>query len=143
MPGINSIREAKDFARLYVLALAIWREARGETFRGKLLVGTVIKNRVEDVRWPVTYEGVITQRWQFSAFNPNDPNAVMYPRTGILSHPSEDSAWLGCVQAADIVLSSREKATRANHYHSTAVMPGWHDESKVVDREGAHIFLEL
>lgn len=143
LPEINSTREAKDFARLYILALCIWREARGETFRGKLLVGTVIRNRVEDKRWPNTYEGVITQKWQFSAFNPGDPNAVLYPSTSLLGHPPEDSAWLGCVQAAGMVLASRAKATQANHYHTLAVMPKWHDASKIVDREGAHVFLEL
>lgn len=143
MSEINSTREAKDFARLYLLALCIWREARGETFRGKMLVGAVIRNRVQDKRWPNTYEGVITQRLQFSAFNPGDPNAVLYPHTGLLSKSAEDAAWLGCVQAAGMVLASSTPMTRANHYHTLAVQPPWHDETKVVDREGAHVFLEL
>lgn len=141
--AINSTREAKDFARLYILALCIWREARGESFRGKLLVGTVIRNRVHDKRWPNTYEGVITQRLQFSAFNPNDPNAVKYPYTGVLSNGPEDAAWYDCVQAAGMVLASQTTATKANHYHTLAVMPPWHDAAKIVDREGAHVFLEL
>lgn len=143
LPEINSTREAKDFARLYVLALCIWREARGETFRGKMLVGATIRNRVEDKRWPNTYEGVITQRLQFSAFNPNDPNAVKYPSTSPLEHPPEDTAWLGCLQAAGMILASHTTATTANHYHVKTITPNWHDESKIVDREGAHVFLEL
>lgn len=143
LPEINSVREAKDFALLYILALCIWREARGETFRGKLLVGWTIRNRVEDVRWPNTYEGVITQKWQFSAFNPHDPNAVKYPPTSDEPNPMENAAWLSCVQAAHMVLSGTTPLAKSNHYHSTAVMPNWHDASKIVEREGAHVFLEL
>lgn len=139
---MTTLKEAKDFARLYILALCIWREARGESFRGKLLVGFTIKNRVKDARWPNTYEGVITQKWQFSAFNPTDPNAVKYPWTGGENLP-EDAAWFECTRAAATVLNSKTSMTSANHYHAKNIKPSWADNAPITDREGNHVFLTL
>lgn len=139
---MTTTKEAKDFARLYILALCIWREARGESFRGKLLVGFTIKNRVKDPRWPSTYEGVITQKQQFSAFNPTDPNAVKYPPTGA-ENMAEEAAWLECVRAAETVLNSSSSMTTANHYHTKNAAPSWSHKDDIVDIEGNHIFLNL
>ncbi len=119
--------------RRFMLALCVWREARNQSQLGKNLVAAVIKNRVQDPRWPDTYVGVVTQRRQFSSFNAGDPNATLFPL-------ETDGSWKGCVVAADVVLSSREPLTSANHYHTVDVHPVWADASKVVAREGAHIF---
>ena len=73
------MNDAPMLLRRFILALAVWREARGETPVGKLLVAQTIENRVQDRRWPATYEDVITQPWQFSAFNKGDPNATLFP----------------------------------------------------------------
>lgn len=120
----------------FMLALCVWREARGESPMGQLLVAQTIKNRVLDKRWPDTYVGVITQPFQFSAFNKNDPNATLFPHEG-------SESWAVCVTVADAVLASPAQFTDANHYHTKAVSPPWKDESKIVHREGAHIFYKL
>lgn len=122
--------------RLFALALAVWREARGEPLVGKLHVAQTIENRVQDPRWPDTYLGVITQPWQFSAFNRNDPNALLYPT-------ENDPVWPDCVAAADFVLTAPTKVTTANHYHTKAVSPAWKRDEKVVGKVGSHIFYEL
>lgn len=122
--------------RVFVLALAVWREARGESPLGKLLVAQTIENRVVDPRWPETYIGVIVQPWQFSAFNRNDPNALKFPA-------ENDPIWPECVAAAECVLNAPRPFTTANHYHTTSVDPVWKDDNKVVTREGAHIFYRL
>lgn len=119
--------------RRFVLALCVWREARGESPKGKRLVAQVIENRVQSERWPDTYVAVITQPWQFSSFNANDPNASKFPS-------ETDPAWASCVAAADAVLETSEPFTTANHYHTTAVSPSWKDETKIVAREMNHIF---
>lgn len=121
-----------------MLALCIWREGRGEPFRGKLLIGTSVRNRMEDTnrRWPTTIVGVITQRLQFSAFNANDPNVTKYP--------AEDSQdWIDCVAAADAVLSVAQPVSTCNHYHTKQVTPTWADPAKIVAQEGNHIFYRL
>lgn len=119
--------------RRFVLALCVWREARGETPKGKRLVAQVIENRVQDKRWPDSYLGVITQPWQFSSFNANDPNATKFPS-------ETDPAWPSCVAAADAVLETAEPFTNANHYKTITAVAAWADESKVVAREQNHVF---
>lgn len=127
---------AVTLLRLFTLALAVWREARGESMLGKRLVAQTIENRVVDRRWPDTYVGVITQPWQFSAFNKNDPNALLFPS-------ETDAAWPQCVEAAQAVIDAETPFTTANHYHTTGVSPNWKDDSKIVNQEGAHIFYRL
>lgn len=125
-----------ELIRRFSLALCIWREARGESILGKLLVGQVIENRVNDSRWPETYIGVITQRLQFSAFNQNDPNVTTFPK-------ENDVTWADCVAAGDFVINAPHKITTANHYHTNVIQPSWAKSNRIVYREGNHIFYEL
>lgn len=128
---------AEDEYRRVMLALCIWREARGENPDGKLAVGQVIENRVSDARWPDTYEAVITQPWQFSAFNASDPNSSKWPA-------ATSWAWRLCWSAANRVLSeAQDFANGANHYCTRAVAPAWAREDKLVKEVGAHRFYRL
>ncbi len=142
---ITTTQDAKDFARLYILALCVFREARGEPFYGKLLVANTIRERVRDSRWPDTFEKVILQPWQFSAFNKNDPNNLVYPRTGNTPSPN-DKAWLDCIDAAQKVLGDKNPIPanhRANHYHTAAVHPRWSEGKTPVAIVGHHKFFLL
>lgn len=132
---VAAMTDADRLLTRFLLALCIWREARGESYRGKVLVGTTIRNRVEDTRWPNTYAGVITQRMQFSSFNLGDPNALKFPMEG-------DAAWAESLRAADDVLSGAPMTT-ANHYHTLAVTPVWSRPDKIVATEGSHVFFQL
>jgi len=85
-----------------LLALCIWREARGEGLLGKRGVGHVVLNRVnarsffgQDV------QSVILKPFAFSSFNPSDPNADQWP-TGI------DPSWTDSTNAAEAVLSGQD-----------------------------------
>jgi len=131
-----NITSPESLLRVFCLSLACWREARGESLLGQLLVAQTIENRVRDPRWPETYVGVITQRLQFSAFNRDDPNVTAYPR-------EDDPAWADCVAAARFVLAAPSPLTAANHYHVTSVSPAWADRDKIVAREHRHIFYRL
>lgn len=51
----------------YTLAQCIHGEARGEPYTGKVAVGAVILNRVDDSRFPNTIAGVIFQPGAFTA----------------------------------------------------------------------------
>jgi N-acetylmuramoyl-L-alanine amidase len=135
--------DAIHLLRVFPIALCVWREARGEPPLGKLLVAQTIENRVQDSRWPDTYVSVITQPWQFSAFNKNDPNVTAYPK-------ERDPAWADCVAAAEYVLASPTPLTRANHYHATSLLPSWAKRADgtqrieaIVNREGNHVFYRL
>lgn len=128
--------DADDLAARYMLALCVWREARGESMRGKQLVAQVIKNRSTDGRWPHDITSVIVQPFQFSSFNPNDPNARDWPRPA-------DVSWFDSVSAADSVLQETAPFSPANHYHAIGITPSWADSSKITETEGHHIFYRL
>lgn len=117
----------------FMLALCVWREARGETPRGRRLVATVIHNRVADRRWPKDYVAVIEQPKQFSSFNADDPEVTKFPRV-------DDAQWADCVAAADDTFAAATPLTTANHYHVVGLSPTWRDDAKVVATEGHHVF---
>lgn len=125
-----------DILNRMLLALCIWREARGESFHGKVLVGDVIKNRVLDARWPNNYRDVVLQPKQFSCFNAGDPNAILFPT-------SVDASWQDALLAADQVAAAEQPSTTANHYHVVGLRPAWADAAKITDREGRHVFYRL
>src|SRR5690606_10208057 len=103
------------------------RGASGEPMYGKVLVCQCVENRVNDPRWPESYRDVILQPRQFSAFNKDDPNSLRFPKA------MDDEAWEACVAAADMVISSPESFTSANHYHTHRVTPNWADATKVTE----------
>jgi len=128
-----AVTDASDLQRRFLLALCLWREARGESQRGKELVAQVIVNRAIDGRWPKSIVGVILQPMQFSSFNKNDPNATLFPAEG-------DVAWDACVEAAESVLANPAPITTANHYCVVGLTPSWAQPEKVVAQEGRHVF---
>ena len=96
-----------------LLALCIWREARGEGPVGKLAVGCVIRNRVAaQTFFGHTLQSVILRPYQFSSFNENDPNADKWPEDG-------EADWLDCQDAAlDVASGSPDPSNNALYYFS-------------------------
>lgn len=109
-----------------LLALCVWREARGEVYSGKLGVAWSVRNRVMTpgkTWWGDDWEEVILKPWQYSAFNPGDPNAVKFP-----GDPKKDPAWLECMQAAEDAYSgiSADPTGGATHYYAVGTpQPAW------------------
>lgn len=76
----NDIYESMNISREQIILLArvIHGEARGESFLGKVAVGSVILNRVEDKKnFPDTIREVILERGQFSSLI--DGQANLFP----------------------------------------------------------------
>ena len=91
----NVLADGGDFYPgddLYWLSRIISAEARGESFEGKLAVGTVIMNRKESDEYPDTVYGVIFDRNNGVQFTPT-ANGTVY------QEPDEDS-----VRAAKLCL---------------------------------------
>lgn len=78
LPDYN-IYSRMDITREQIILLArlIHGEARGEGFAGKVAVGAVILNRVEDKNFPDTIREVILQQGQFSSLI--DGQANLFP----------------------------------------------------------------
>ena len=58
----------------YLLAKAIYAEARGEPYTGQVAVGAVILNRVKNANFPNTIAGVIYQKGAFTAVDDGQIN---------------------------------------------------------------------
>lgn len=84
-------QQAYEFS---LLALCIWREARGEVVPAKFGVAWSIRNRaLKPSWWGTDFTSCILKPKQYSSFNPGDPNAVKWPMPA-------DTSWLACLQAA-------------------------------------------
>jgi spore germination cell wall hydrolase CwlJ-like protein len=113
-------------------------EAEGESFIGKLAIACVIRNRVNDKRWPDNYKAVILQPLQFSCFLPE------CFRPEILVAAKDKSYWRECKYAAFGVYHGwiKDITNGANHYHTKGVSPSWSSEMKLVFEAGNHLFFK-
>ena len=92
------------------LAENIYFEARGESFKAKIAVANVTRNRVEDSRWPSTYceviqQGPVRESWKTKQNNDLLPSErVYYP----VKHRCQFS-WY-CDGQADIIWANMEQS---------------------------------
>jgi len=97
--------EAKPYNELSdieIVALAIWREARGEPYEGQRAVGWCIKNRVcKPGWWGHDWHSVVLKPFQFSSFNKNDPNEKVWPS-------EMDTAWSQCFSIAGNIVGGAD-----------------------------------
>lgn len=75
-----------DFSDLFMLALCMYREARGDGVTGMTAVGCVVRNRVN--RDGTTYYAEVVKPWQFSSITATgDPQLNKYPAEA-------DTSWM-------------------------------------------------
>lgn len=125
-----------------LLALCVWREARGESWQGKLGVAWSIRNRVMrpgQTWWGDDWETVILKRWQYSSFNADDPNARLIP-----GDPTTDFSWAQCLSVAEDVYSNSvaDPTNGATHYHAASMNPPpkWAETAQFKVQLGNHLF---
>lgn len=115
-------------------------EAASEPFVGKLAVAYVIKNRMEDPRWPDTWTEVILQPKQFSCL------LVDYFNEDWLTPKRDQLYWRECRIAtfAARFVWIRDPTNGANHYHATYIdRPYWAKGKHPVFRTIGHWFYKL
>ncbi len=119
-----------DFSRDSVSDDVLWmaRCVYSETKQAheQTLVAWVIRNRVETTyRGEDTYENVVLDPYQFSAFNPGNPKRPMYTA---LTAWSDAAGWEQALRAAHEVYYSptaeRPFDQRTRHFYSERSMPG-------------------
>lgn len=102
-----------------ILALTLWREARGEGMDGMRAVGCVIRNRVTPT---MGWARVIEAKWQFSSLTaPGDPELVLWPLP-------DDLSWQSAMVLAEGVYngSLTDNTGGATHYFNpSVVLPKW------------------
>lgn len=123
------------------LAKNIYYEARNEPKEGKVAVGVVTLNRVENPLYPKTICDVVNHRTK----NREGKTVCQFSWTCMrLSKPKEsDPLWLESIRIAKNLLLGEydhweKKYERAHHFHNTSVNPGWN--RRIIARIGRHIF---
>ena len=124
-----------EMSDLALLQLCIWREARGEPYDGKRGVAHVVRNRSLVATWwngriLGSLSRVILRPYQFSSFNPNDPNADKWPSDGDISFPE-------CCAVALAVMggSDADNTNGATYYFDTSIEwpAAWGAQSSYVE----------
>lgn len=122
--GINLGNQSSN--DLYLIAKCIYAEARGEPYVGKVAVGAVILNRVEDPNFPNTIYGVVYQPWAFTA---------VYDGQITLEPDAE------CYQAAQDAMNGWDPTYGCIYYYNPATATSeWIFSRKVVTQIGKHVF---
>lgn len=135
----------------FLMALCLWREARGCSHAEKLAIAHVIANRATDPkgRFPKSIAGVICAPMQFTSIAPplhavgpaEMANAVSWPKDG-------DVNFAECCAIADQFGAASEgldPTAGATNYYSDpiAAVPAWADPSKLTLRLGVFHFYKL
>lgn len=133
IPTVDDPKWTGDFAddsAQIILARAIFGEARSGKLpdEARIAVGWSIRNRVEDSRWQDTYQEVITQDQQYSAFNAIDSNRKYVENPFWTEIDIDKKAWYNCYDIAGKVISgeSKDPTNGANHYYDSSISaPYW------------------
>ncbi len=132
-----------------VLSRTIYGEARGEYVKkdgglaALIAVANVIMNRVRLQTWfGKTIFEVCKKPWQFSCWNPSDPNYSL-----LLKEDLNDSIFLVCQQVAQGVIYKNwpDLTKGADHYHSVKIQsfPKWAQGCQPKIQLGNHLFYQL
>ncbi len=113
-------------AEVYLLARAIYGEARGEPYIGQVAVGAVILNRIDDPLFPKTIAGVVYEPGAFSAVSDGQINAA--PGTEAL-------------RAAEDAVNGWDPSGGALYYYNPEkASSAWIWQRPVIKVIGRHVF---
>lgn len=107
-----------------LVALCVWREARGESIDAKRAVAWCIHNRASRPSWwGRSHAEVVLKPYQFSSFNQGDPNAVKFPADG-------DPAWQDSLAVTGEMFAGRsiDPTDGSTHYYDDSIAshpPAW------------------
>ena len=130
------------------LARTIFGEARGEPDDGKEAVANVVVNRLKSGRFPrkasdpKTIAGVCLERFQFSCWNADDPNASKIANLQTGSSPVFDTCFAIAQRAVGGTLADRTDT--ATHYHADTISPpNWTAPPAIMTvKIGHHVFFK-
>lgn len=113
--------DPKQLTEHFLMALTVWREARGEQHDARVAVAQSIAIRVAHPRWwGRSVDEVCGKPYQYSSLtDPHDPQlAKSWPKV-------KDSSWLECVGIAWDVMSGAalNPFPTGTHYHDVS-LPG-------------------
>jgi spore germination cell wall hydrolase CwlJ-like protein len=132
-----------DVVDAHWMALTMWGEARAEGEAGMRAVGHVIDNRRRAGMHGAYVTDTVGAAFQFSCWNPGDPNREAMLNVGSLRADEEDGRmWRLAQRLADEILTGRshDPTGGALFYHAASVAPSWSRGITPVRRIGGHVF---
>ena len=128
--AVASVAVASD---LDDIAATIWDEARGEGFKGRQFVASVIYNRAKGNA--AKMRAVCAKPKQFSGWKAGKAPAV------VLRNDKDTLIYNECRAFAKALLNGTFKpCTTATHYHATYVNPKWASRLTYLKTVGRHKF---
>lgn len=119
-----------------MLALTMWREARGEGHTGMRAVGHVIKNRVDAGQGD--WDHVITRKWQFSSLTAaGDSQLIVWP-------DSPDAQFEDAMLLAESIFTNMDPDITSGalfYFNPNVVLPSWAQSMTKIATIGNHVFL--
>lgn len=125
---------------LMCVALAIYFEARGEPPAGQIAVAQVIRNRIEDPRYPAEACAVVKQGHYWGDHPIKDRCQFSFYCDGKSDKPRNQSAWRKALYIAHMAGLIPDQTGGATHYHSTKVSPGWAYTGTLTAQIQGHLF---
>jgi hypothetical protein len=132
-----------DVVDSHWMALTMWGEARAEGEAGMRAVGHVIDNRRRAGMHGAYVTDTVGAAFQFSCWNPGDPNREAMLNVDSLRADQEDGRmWRIAQRLADEILTGRshDPTGGALFYHAAAVAPSWSRGITPMRRIGGHVF---
>jgi hypothetical protein len=133
--------ELRTIGEVAMLALCLWREARGETPLVRTGIAWTVKNRAaKGGWWGSDVIGVITKQWQFSSMtDPKDPQLTKWPTFA-------DPTYLECLELASDVLGDRIPDPfpgEDSYYDQSIPAPDWAKPEAFVGAAGRIKFFDV
>lgn len=104
----------------YLLALCLWREARGEGYDAQCGVVWTVLNRLKARSWfGLSISEIVTKPWQYSAMAaPGDRQLTKWPA-------ADDASFVLCLQVVEDCCSDRvpDPTRGATHYFDDSIAP--------------------
>lgn len=125
---------------LMCVALAIYFEARGEPDAGQIAVAHVIRNRIEDPRYPDNACDVVKQGYYWNGNPIRNMCQFSFYCDGKPEDPHDQKAWRDALYIVHLSGLIPDITGGATHYHSTKVFPQWAATGEVTASIHKHVF---
>ncbi|WP_129792203.1 cell wall hydrolase [Sphingosinicella sp. CPCC 101087] len=132
-----------DVVDAHWMALTMWGEARGSGEEAMRAVGHVIDNRRRAGHHGAFVTETVSEAWQFSCWNPGDPNRAAIQGIDRLPRESRDfEMWVAARRIAAEILAERsaDPTEGALFYHTADVAPSWSRGMEPARQIGGHLF---
>jgi len=124
------------------VALAIYFEARGEPDAGQIAVAHVVRNRIEDPRYPDNACDGVKQGYYWNGNPIRNMCQFSFYCDGMSDEPRNLTAFQYAYDIADATLDGYQHGLieGSTHYHADYVFPTWAAHHTKIVKIDSHIF---